>query len=81
MGTQLFAMWFGHGKPWYYLIGVPFYIALRGLTEWDHNFFRLVQLWWKTKRLAPRRGLWGGCKLSAMPAGMPENIKDIAGAV
>jgi type IV secretory pathway VirB3-like protein len=81
VGTQLFTMWVGRGALQYYLVGIPFFITMRALTEWDHNFFRLLQLWWKTKRTAPHRTRWGGSRLAALPAGLPRNPRDIAGAI
>jgi len=82
-GTIVFGMWVGHGtgwhQPFYYLIAVPLFYGVRLLTEWDHNFLRIIQLWFQTKGqgLGKRRG----SVLTPLPAGVPRNARDIPGAV
>lgn len=84
LATMLCGMWFG--LP-YYLVIIPFYLILRGLTEWDHNFWRILSLWWKTKfvgivfNVYNKRPPWAGSYLSAIPCGVPVNPKGIHGAV
>lgn len=77
VGTEIFAMWFARGNFLYYLAGVPVYLLLRGLFEWDPNFMRLGQLWARTKPRGWVKGRW----LSPLPHGLPSNVRDIAGAV
>jgi len=59
------------------------YVLLTALVEYDPNFARVLQLWWKTKfktKLNTRK-LWGGSYLVALPAGAPDNARDVPGAV
>jgi len=81
--TQLFVMWVGRGRLGYYLVLIPIYIAIRELAEWDPNFWRIFNIWRRTKfktRLDTRR-IWGGSHLVALPCGVEKDAKDVAGAV
>jgi type IV secretory pathway VirB3-like protein len=83
MITLLSGWWLGHGTGWhqlfYYTVFGPLFVGARLLTEWEHNAMRLLQLWFNTK--AKGLGKRGGTLLSPMPAGIPSNARDIAGAV
>lgn len=59
------------------------FLALRVLTAWDPNFFRLIQLWGQTKgrALFNPSWIWGGSMLVPLSSGVPDDLKDIASAV
>ncbi len=83
-GTCLFGMWAGKGAGlwqilWFVIPGAILFGVTLALTEWDHNFFRILKLWYRTK--AKGIGKPGGSVLSPLPAGIPSNPKDLAGAV
>lgn len=84
IGIFLFVLWFGNGRIWYYFVLLPASFAImRALVEYDPNFWRIFNLWRRTKfktRRATLR-LWGGSYLAALPCGVPDDVKDIASAV
>lgn len=59
------------------------YAVLSALVEWDPNFWRICVLWWRTKFKTKRdtMRLWGGSYLAALPCGVADHAKDVAGAV
>lgn len=79
LGTVTFAMIFGKGSIVYYSAGIPFLIALRALCDWDHNFWRIFQLWRKTKyrgimfNIHNGRPPFSGSLLISIPSG-PRSI-------
>lgn len=81
--TILFAWWVGRGtgrwQPAYYFIGIPLFFGARALTEWDHNWMRILTLWFMTK--AKGLGRPDGAQLSPLPHSTPRRIRDIAGAL
>lgn len=48
-------------------IGVPIHFACRLGCRYDYNFFRLVDLWTKTKGQALNKDMWGGASWNALP--------------
>ena len=83
-GIFLFVLWFGNGRIGYYFVLMPIaYVVMRALVEWDPNFWRIFNLWrrtkFKTKRDTMR--LWGGSYLAALPCGVEHDAKDVASAL
>ncbi len=85
VATSGIGMWAGRGSgmAWqgicYVVPAAVLFFGLRALTEWDHNFVRILQLWFSTK--AKGLGKPGGSVLSPLPSGLPSRTRDIAGAV
>ena len=73
------AFWAKLGPPYGVVAGVIMYIIVRGLTEWDPNFARQIDIWSVTKARALFSGGFGGSLLSALPVGIPEDAEDISG--
>jgi len=69
------AFWAKIGPPYGIVAGIVMYIIIRGLTEYDPNFARQIDVWAATKA----RGMFSTYLLSALPVGMPEDHEDVSG--
>jgi type IV secretory pathway VirB3-like protein len=83
-GTVIAVMWLGNSRIGYYFVLLPIeFVAMRALVEWDPNFWRIFKLWWRTKFKAKLKTIriWGGSYLAALPCGVADDAKDVAGAI
>lgn len=54
------------------------YAACRALTAWDHNIFRVLHLWLRTKGRSTRNArYWGGSSVTPLPLNPPRREKDV----
>ncbi|MBA8862733.1 type IV secretion system protein VirB3 [Ochrobactrum anthropi] len=54
------------GSLVYGLVGVAFHFIFQAITKYDHNRFRILNVWLNTRGRARNASLWGGSSLSPL---------------
>lgn len=69
------------GSPLYWGVFVVLHFPMRALTNWDHNFFRVLRLWAATKGAGMGADLYGGSALAPLPSSRARKGSEIPSSV